>query len=172
MPSFAVNVRDAALEVTAATISSVVQRILQKLADIDATLQQLVAVPAIGSFNPPANLVKFIPMEVMVSVLQLEVGQTAVGVCTFSEPTPPPDGAIASDNPAVTVSLAADHETWTCVAVSPTAANTPANVTYTGTSVPPDVGPVQVAPMMVTVVPVPVAETGDFNPSGATITGP
>ena len=138
-------------------------------------LQQILdwtAAATSGSFNPPPNLVKTIFVEVPMSVLQLEVGQTAVGVLTFSETTPPSDGAIASDNPAVTVSLASDMVTWTCVAVSATAANTPANVTYTGTSAPPDAGPAQVAPMAVTVIPVPVEETGDFNPGGATITGP
>jgi hypothetical protein len=88
---------------------------------------------------------------------------------TFSESTPPSDGAVMSDNPAVaTISLDADMVTWTCVGVSPGMAN----MTYTGTSAPPDAGPAQVAPMVVTVVAVPVAETGDFNPGGATITGP
>jgi hypothetical protein len=106
------------------------------------------------------------------SVLQLEVGQTAVGTLSFDEITPPTDGAVASDNPAVTISLAPDHVTWTAVAASVTASNTPANITYTGTSVAPDVGAAIVPAMMVTVVPVPVAEHGDFNPTGAVITGP
>jgi len=170
MPSFAVSVRDAALEISAATISSVVQQILQKLAAIDATLQQLVAAPSVGMFNPPAGLVKSVPMEVTVSVLELEVGQTATGTLSFSETTPPQDGAVVSDSPAVTITLDADLITWHCHGVSVTTAA--ANCTYTGTSAPPDVGPAQVAPMVVTVVPVPVAETGDFNPQGATITGP
>jgi hypothetical protein len=128
--------------------------------------------PSLGAFNPPANLLKSQPVEVIMSVLQLEVGQTAVGALSFDEITPPTDGAVASDNAAVTISLAADHVTWTAVGVSVTAANTPANITYTGTSVAPDVGAAIVPPMMVTVVAVPVAEHGDFNPMGATITGP
>jgi hypothetical protein len=48
------------------------------------------------------------------SDLNLVVGQTATGVLTFSEPTPPLDGAVSSDNPSAgPVSLAADHVTWT-----------------------------------------------------------
>jgi hypothetical protein len=128
--------------------------------------------PSQGKFNPPPDLVKSQPVEVIMSVLELKVGQTAVSDLTFDEITPPLDGAIASDNPAVTISLAPDHVTWTAVAVSVTAPNTPANITYTGTSVAPDVGPAVVPPMLVTVVPVPVAEHGDFNPMGAVITGP
>jgi len=95
-------------------------------------------------------------------------GQQAVGVLTFDE-GPPTDGAVASDNTAVaTVTLAADLITWTVIAV----ANGTANVTYTGTSLPPDVGPAMVAPMVVTVQAAPVAEHGDFNSDTAVITGP
>lgn len=97
------------------------------------------------------------------------VGQTAVGKLTFDETTPPTDGAVASDNPAVaTIALDADMVTWTCVAVSVGTAN----VTYTGTSVAPDAGAAVVPPMIVTVTAAPVAEHGDFDPSAATITGP
>ena len=93
-------------------------------------------------------------------------GNVAVGVLTFDE-APPTDGAVASDNPAVaTISLAADLITWTVTGVS---AGT-ANFTYSGTSLPPDVGPVQVAPMVGTFVAQPVAETGNFNPATAVIT--
>jgi len=98
----------------------------------------------------------------------LTVGQQAVNALTFSA-APPPDGAVASDNAAVaTIALAADMVTWTVVAVSPGTAN----MTYTGTSVAPLVGPCVVAPMVVIVQAVPVAETGDFNPDTAVITGP
>lgn len=94
------------------------------------------------------------------------VGNTAVGKLTFDEPTPPTDGAVVSDNPAVaTISLAADLVTWTCVAVSVGTAA----VTYTGTSVAPDAGPAVVPAMMVAVTAAPVAEHGDFDPSSATI---
>src|ERR1700747_3538992 len=159
----------------ARSISSNVQTILgyvkglnpadleSKLSEITndlALLLQQTSGPETGFFIPPAE-------EPYMSVLQLEVGQTAVGVATFSEATPPADGAVLSDTPAVaTISLGADLETWTCVGVSVGTAT----MTWTGTSAPPDVGPVQVAPMVVTVVAVPVAETGDFNPTGATIT--
>ena len=136
-----------------------------RLAAIDQKLDLLIGQtsgPETGFFIPPEE-------EPFMSVLQLEVGQTAVGVATFSEPTPPADGAVTSDTPAVaTISLGSDMETWTCVGVSVGTAT----MTWTGTSAPPDVGPVQVAPMVVTVVAVPAAETGDFNPTGATITGP
>ena len=104
------------------------------------------------------------------SVLALEVGQKAVAPMVFSEPGPPPsDGVVASDNPAVaTIALASDMLTWTCIAFSVGTCN----MTYTGTSVSPDVGPVVVLPMVVTVTAVPVAEGGDFTPGGAVITGP
>lgn len=137
------------------------------LADMGKILAQQSG--ATGMFNPPADLVHTKSVEVMMSVIQLEVGQTAVGMLTFDEPAPPADGAVASDMPAVaTISLGADLETWTLVAMSVGTAN----VTYTGTSAPPDVGPAVVPPMVVTVVAVPVAEHGDFNPTGAVITGP
>jgi hypothetical protein len=102
------------------------------------------------------------------SVLALEVGQTAVGTMTFTL-APPSDGAVASDTPAVaTIALAADMVTWTLHAIGIGTAN----MTYTGTSMPPDVGPCVVLPMVVTVTAVPLAEGGDFAPSGAVITGP
>jgi hypothetical protein len=101
------------------------------------------------------------------SQLSLVVGQTAVGKLTFDETTPPTDGAVMSDNPAVaTIMLDPDMVTWTSVAMAVGSAN----VTYTGTSVDPDVGPAVVPPMMVTVTAAPVAETGDFDPSHAVIT--
>jgi hypothetical protein len=106
------------------------------------------------------------------SDLNLVVGQTATSALTFSETAAPSDGAIASDNPAIlTASLAADRVTWTCVAVSGNADGSPAVVTvsYTGTSVAPDVGAAVVPPMTFTVTPAPMAETGSFNPSSATI---
>jgi hypothetical protein len=152
-----------------------VKKLLAGLPTILGDLAQILAwarSPSSGAFNPPPGLVKSQPVEVIMSVLQLEIGQTAVGVLSFDEITPPTDGAVASDNPAVTISLAPDHVTWTAIAVAVTALNTPANITYTGTSVAPDVGAAVVPAMMVTVVPVPVAEHGDFNPMGAVITGP
>lgn len=106
--------------------------------------------------------------------LNLAVGQTAVGKLTFSETTPPADGAVTSDNPSVaTISLAADLVTWTVTAIAANADGTAAmaNFSYTGTSVAPDVGPAVVPPMSAAVTPMPVAETGNFNPSGAVISG-
>jgi hypothetical protein len=94
-------------------------------------------------------------------------GQTAVGVCTFDE-APPADGAFTSDNPAVaTVSLAADLVTYTVTYVG----DGTAMLTYTGTSLPPDAGPVVMAhnPISVTCTSTPVAETGDTNPGGAVV---
>jgi len=97
------------------------------------------------------------------SVLQIAVGEThGPKQLTFSEPGAPVDGAVMSDNPAVaTISLdATDHISWTVVGVGVGIAN----MTYTGTSDPPDVGPVVVEPLVVTVVAAPMAETGQFNP--------
>jgi hypothetical protein len=86
---------------------------------------------------------------------------------TFSESTPPTDGAVASDDMAAgTVALAADHVTWTLNAVGVGTGN----VTYTGTSVAPDAGPAVVQPMSFSITAAPVAETGSFNPGSATIT--
>jgi hypothetical protein len=123
-----------------------------------------------GRFNPPANLVITKLVEIKMSVMQLEVGQTAVGKMTFDEITPPVDGAVASDAGGVaTIELdPTDHVTWTCKAM----AVGMANISYTGTSVAPDVGPAVVPMMVVTVVAVPVAEHGDFDPTHAVITGP
>jgi hypothetical protein len=87
---------------------------------------------------------------------------------TFDEIDPPADGAVASDSDSITVSLDADNVTWTVVANSVGIAT----VSYTGTSVAPDVGSAVVPPMVVTVVAVPVAEHGDFDPQDATVTGP
>lgn len=106
--------------------------------------------------------------------LNLVVGQVATGTLTFSESGAPADGAVAGDNDAVaTISLDADHATWHITAVSaPDPMTNVVTFTYKGTSDPPDVGPVVVPPMTANITPVPVAETGNFNPSGATITGP
>ena len=103
----------------------------------------------------------------------LVVGQTLTGTLTFSLAAPT-DGAVASDNPFVTASLAADGVTYTCVCVGAASdgSMTVVDITYTGTSVAPDQGPAQVTPMTLSVSLAPVAETGNFNPSGATITGP
>lgn len=153
-------------QLTAAVQQQTVE--IQKIAD--AVVEQP---PVMGMFNPPSDLVTTINVEIQMSVLELQVGQTAVGKLTFDETTAPPDGAVASDNPAVTIALdPTDHITWTAFGASVTAANTPASCTYSGTSVPPDTGPAIVPPMMVTVVPVPVAEHGDFDPATAVITGP
>ena len=140
--------------------------LLMKIAAVSAKLSP----PSKGKFNPPPDLVKVVKMEISMSVLELEVGQKAVHAMTFDEPSPPADGAVASDNPAVaTISLdPTDHLTWTCTAVSVGTAN----ISYTGTSASPDVGAAVVPNMVVTVVAVPVAEHGDFNPAGAVITGP
>jgi hypothetical protein len=99
------------------------------------------------------------------SELTVVVGHGKRGVMTFDEPTPPTDGAVASDNAAIaTISLDPDLVTWTVQGV----ALGDANMTYTGTSVSPDQGPAVVPPMIVHVVAQPVAETGDFNPDAAT----
>ncbi|HUE67178.1 MAG TPA: hypothetical protein VMP38_03275 [Candidatus Acidoferrum sp.] len=138
--------------------------VLQKIADA-----LVLESPSVGRFDPPPDLVKFIPVEVMMSVMQLEVGQTAVGKLTFDETTAPADGAVVSDTPTVaTIVLAPDKMTWTCVAMAVGVAN----ISYTGISAPPDVGPAIVPNMVVTVIAVPVAEHGDFDPTHAVITGP
>lgn len=164
--SYLAGIVPAINELTAAVIQQTA--IVQKIAD--AVVEQPAAA---GLFNPPPDLVTTINVEIQMSVLELQVGQTAKGQLTFDETTAPADGAVASDNPAVTITLdPTDHITWTAIGVSVTAPGTPANCTYTGTSAPPDVGPAVVPPMLVTVVPVPVAEHGDFDPTHAVITGP
>ncbi len=97
----------------------------------------------------------------------MTVGQQAVGVLTFDGGVPP-DGAVASDNPAVCpVSLASDGITWTA---GPSLAEGIANMTYTGTSVAPLSGPSLVPAVVITIQAVPVAETGSFNEDTAVIT--
>jgi hypothetical protein len=135
-----------------------------------AAIKAELAPPVTGEFNPPADLMTVVKTEIYMSVMQLEVGQTAVGHLTFDEVTPPADGAVASDNAAVCpITLAADMMTWTA---GPALAVGTANFSYTGTSVTPDVGPAVVPMLTTTVIAVPVAEHGDFNPAGAVITGP
>jgi hypothetical protein len=108
------------------------------------------------------------------SDLTLVAGQTATGMLTF-DLAPPSDGAVQSDNPSfVPVSLAADGVSWTVgpVSADPSVAApgaTLAHITYTGTSVSPDAGPAVVPPISASVTPAPVAETGNFNAAGATI---
>ena len=93
-------------------------------------------------------------------------GMTAVGVLTFDEPTPPADGAVMSDNPTVAMaSLAPDMVTWTVTYVG----NGTANISYTGTSAPPDAGPAVVAPIAILCSSRPVAEAGNFNPDSAVV---
>ncbi len=135
-----------------------------------AAIKAELAPPVTGNFNPPPDLVKVVKTEIYMSVMQLEVGQTAVGKLTFDEVTPPADGAVASDNPAVCpISLAADMMTWTA---GPALTVGTSNFSYTGTSAAPDVGPAVVPMLTTTVIAVPLAEHGDFNPAGAVITGP
>jgi hypothetical protein len=105
------------------------------------------------------------------SVFQMTVGDPPHGpkVMTFSEPGAPADGAVLSDNPPIAdiVLDPSDHATWTVTLGAASASITgPTMVTftYTGTSDSPDVGAVVVEPMVLTVVPVPTAETGQFNP--------
>lgn len=144
-----------------------------QLAELKAELAELkaeLAPPVTGDFNPPPDLVKVVKTEIYMSVMQLEIGQTAVGALTFDEITPPADGAVASDNAAVCpITLAADMVTWTA---GPALAVGIVNFSYTGTSASPDVGPAVVPMLTTTVIAVPVAEHGDFNPAGAVITGP
>jgi hypothetical protein len=106
------------------------------------------------------------------SDLNLVVGQKAVAVMTFSESTPPTDGVLTSDHPEfVTASLGADFVTATYEAVGAPADGSIAvvNITYTGTSVAPDVGAAMVPPGTISVALAPVAETGNLNLSGAAI---
>ena len=108
---------------------------------------------------------------ITMSNLALKVGDTFVCPMTFSEAgavaSPPANGAVASDNPAVaTISLAADEFTYTVVALT---AGT-ANMTYTGTG--PDGGACVVPPLVVTVATIVAPETGDFNPAAGVTTGP
>jgi hypothetical protein len=105
------------------------------------------------------------------SVFQMTVGDPPHGpkVMTFSEPGAPADGAVHGDNDAVaTISLdPTDHATWTVTltpGAPPITAPVTVNFTYTGTSDPPDAGPVIAEPMVLTVVPAPTAETAQFNP--------
>jgi hypothetical protein len=115
--------------------------------------------PETGHFNPN-------PQDPSMSVLQMTVGDPPhSGKLTFSEPTAPSDGAVTSDNPAVaTMSLDLnDHVSWTINLATPPLPGI-ATFAYTGTSVAPDAGPAVVEPLVLTVVPVPVAETGQFNP--------
>ncbi len=111
------------------------------------------------------------------SVLQMMVGDAPYPsdgtprMLTFSEPGAPADGAVMGDNDAVAMmTLAADHATWTITLVPGAGPQTPADppvvvtFTYTGTSDPPDAGPVVVEPLVLTVVPMAQAETGQFNP--------
>ena len=99
------------------------------------------------------------------SELTVFEGKGKKGKLSFDEATAPADGAVASDNERVaTISLDADMVTWTVHAV----AIGDATMSYTGTSVAPDVGPAVVEPMVVHVVAMPAAETGDFNPASAT----
>jgi hypothetical protein len=101
----------------------------------------------------------------------LTVGQKAVAVMTFSE-APSPDGVLTSDHPEwVTASLGADLMTGTYVVVGAPADGSIgiATITYTGTSVAPDVGPDVVSPGTISVAQAPVAETGNLNLGGATV---
>jgi hypothetical protein len=96
----------------------------------------------------------------------MNVGQSATAAMTFSGGVPT-DGVVASDNLTVaTVSLAADGITWTVAVVGPGTAN----MTYTGTSVAPLVGPCVVPPVVITGQAAAVAETGSFNEGSAVIT--
>jgi hypothetical protein len=56
-----------------------------------------------------------------------------------------------------------DHVTWT-ITLDPSGTTGTGTVTYSGTSDPPDAGPVIVEPLVLTVVLKPAAETGQFNP--------
>lgn len=107
------------------------------------------------------------------SDINMVVGQQAVGQMSFSESGAPSDGAVMSSDPSTaTISLDPDGITWTVQAVNAPDPSNPTVVTmsYTGTSMPPDTGPVVVSPMTIAVSAAPIAETGNFNPSSATIT--
>jgi hypothetical protein len=97
-------------------------------------------------------------------------GQVADGQCTFDE-GPPTDGAFTSSDPTLaTIALAADLVSYHIAYVDLTRSGT-VNMTYSGTSLPPDAGPVVMAhnPIVVMCTPAPVAETGDTNPGGAVV---
>jgi hypothetical protein len=101
----------------------------------------------------------------------LTVGQKLTAVMTFSE-APSPDGALHSDHPEwVTASIGADMATGTydCVGAPADGSGGLVTITYTGTSVAPDVGPDVVAPGTILVMLAPVAETGNLNLAGGTI---
>lgn len=102
------------------------------------------------------------------SDLTIFVGKGKRGTITFSEPGAPADGAVQSSDPATaTISLDPnDLATWTVMGVA--VSTTDVMFTYTGTSDAPDQGPVQIDPMTATIVAVPPAETGSFNPTLAT----
>jgi hypothetical protein len=100
------------------------------------------------------------------SVLQMTVGDPPhTSKLTFSEPGAPADGAVMIDNSAMAAVMLdpTDHATWT-ITLDPSGTTGTGNITYSGTSDPPDAGPVIVEPLVLTVVPKPTAETGQFNP--------
>lgn len=106
----------------------------------------------------------------MPTQLSLFVGQTAAnGTLTWSEPGAagvPSDAALVSDNPGVCPITLNPDGTWTA---GPAVAPGVANINATGTSAPPDVGPIVADPMVVTVSTRPAAETVVFNPTTATV---
>lgn len=121
-----------------------------------ASIKIAIGIPETGSFNPTG--------DPDMSVLQMFEGDPPhSSKMSFSEPGAPADGAVAGDNdPVATMSLdPTDHASWTITLGS--GAGT-VNFNYTGTSDPPDAGPVVVEPLVLTVVPKPAAETGQFNP--------
>ena len=146
-----------------------IQEIIPKLAALQTAIDAIkleLTPPETGNFNPPPSLMRVVNMEVPMSVAQMTVGDPPrSGKLTFSEPGAPANGAVASDNPVVaSISLdPTDHVTWT---ITLAAGGGPGvcNITYTGTSDPPDSGPVIVEPLVLTVVAVPPQETGQFNP--------
>jgi hypothetical protein len=102
---------------------------------------------------------------------KLTVGQTLTATMTFSE-APSPDGALHTDHPEwVTASLGADLVTGTYVCVGAPADGSAgvATITYSGTSVAPDEGPDVVTPGTISATLAPVAETGNLNLAGGTI---
>jgi hypothetical protein len=102
---------------------------------------------------------------------KLIVGQKLTATMTFSE-APSPDGALHTDHPEwLTASLGIDLMTgvYDCVGAPADGSAGLVTISYTGTSVAPDVGPDMVAPGTILVMLAPVAETGNLNLAGGTI---
>lgn len=152
-----------------ATILAAVQKAVDIQAAQSSTLATILAElsapePETGAFNPILG-------DPTMSVLQMTIGDAPYPsdgkprMLTFSEPGAPTDGAVAGDNDAVaTMALnPSDRASW-IITLTPGGSPGVVNFSYSGTSDPPDSGAVVVEPLVLTVVALPSAETGQFNP--------